>query len=86
MSIKLKKLLKLKESKEQITEIKVISEGFFSSLIKLFKGKDVIKKNKKIRGSLGKLNSALGELERAASKEFGKPVKLQKINFKDLYK
>ena len=71
---------------QQLTEIKVLSEGFFSALKKLFKGKDVLKKNKKVRSSLGKLNSALSELEYHASKEFKKPIKLQKITFKDLYK
>ena len=86
MSIKLKKLLNIKESKKQITEIRVISEGFFSSLAKLFKGKDVVKKSKKIKKSLSGLNSAISNLEKAASQEFGKPIKLQKFKFKDLYK
>ena len=87
MSIKLKKLLKIQEIKQQITEVRVLSEGFFSSLAKLFKGgRGSIKKSKKVYGSLKDLNGSISELERALQKETGRRIKLQKINLKDLYK
>lgn len=86
MPIKMKQLLNLTKTKEKITEIKILSEGFFSSLVKLFKGKDTLKKNKKVRGALSGLNGALTDLEKALQKETGKKIKLQKINFSDLYK
>ena len=86
MSIKMKQLLNFTKTKEKITEIKILSEGFFSSLAKLFKGKDTLKKSKKLRGALGGLNGALTDLEKALQKETGKKVKLQKIKFSDLYK
>ena len=86
MSIKLKKLLNITKPSKKITEIKILSEGFFSSLTKLFKGKDTIKKSRRVRGALGGLNSALTDLEKALQKETGRKVKLQKIKFSDLYK
>tara|TARA_A100001015_G_C14850548_1_gene656284 strand:+ start:206 stop:466 length:261 start_codon:yes stop_codon:yes gene_type:complete len=86
MSIKLKKLLNITKPSEKITEIKILSEGFFSSLAKLFKGKDTLKKSKKLRGALSGLNNSLTDLEKALQKETGKKVKLQKIKFSDLYK
>ena len=86
MSIKLKKLLNITKPSDKITEIKILSEGFFSSLAKLFKGKDTLKKSKKLRGALSGLNNSLTDLEKALQKETGKKVKLQKIKFSDLYK
>tara|TARA_A100001011_G_C14146217_1_gene771968 strand:+ start:769 stop:1029 length:261 start_codon:yes stop_codon:yes gene_type:complete len=86
MSIKLKKLLNITKPSEKITEIKILSEGFFSSLAKLFKGKDTLKKSKKLRGALSGLNNSLTDLEKALQKETGRKVKLQKIKFSDLYK
>tara|TARA_A100001515_G_C4455757_1_gene171827 strand:- start:301 stop:561 length:261 start_codon:yes stop_codon:yes gene_type:complete len=86
MSIKLKKLLNITKPSKKITEIKILSEGFFSSLVKLFKGKDTLKKSKKVRGALSGLNNSLTDLEKALQKETGRKVKLQKIKFSDLYK
>jgi|TARA_B100000287_G_scaffold389312_1_gene399292 hypothetical protein len=83
MSVKLKDLIVNKKPKIK----KPMYEGFFSklkSLLGLDKDKQkALKKDKKIKKSLNKLNGAWSDLEKMIERDYGEKVNFKKFKISD---
>ena len=84
MSIKLKNLIKIKESNEKT----LIAEGFWSKLKSLFgsKNKDnfsKLKKNKKFMSHVAGINKHWSNLAKMIEKDYGMKVNFNKFNADD---
>tara|TARA_R100000008_G_C3578295_1_gene166679 strand:- start:724 stop:978 length:255 start_codon:yes stop_codon:yes gene_type:complete len=82
MSVKLKELITTKPKPK-----KVIAEGFFSKLRSMFgfKPKQInkLKKDRKFKGHISKLNQNWDDLATMIEKDYGQKVKFEKFTIKD---
>ena len=82
MSVKLKELITIKPKQK-----KLIAEGFFSKLKRMFGFKpnqiNKLKKDRKFKGHISNLNKNWDDLATMIEKDYGQKVKFEKFTIKD---